>query len=199
MGRKTRKGRGKKPEEELSVVKLHISGNVLIKNPELFLKVRPTENAESLQAIMKGVVKFSRYSWVLWLIIKVFVKISSMYLPKDKNMRAEDHFWITEQWMALINWLINLETEKINNVVCIIVSIGDIVSYHCKATILGIKESEEANTGKNKNEEKKCQKEEKIRRKNSEARLVFHPCQCKYLLNIHRMQSVSLNILIMLI
>merc|ERR1712179_856699 len=86
-------------------------------------------------------------------------------------MRAEDQFWITEQWNDLVNWLINLETENINNVVVIIVGIGDVVSYICKATILEMKEEIEiSDIYKNKIEEEKMTKEEKLKRKNLETR-----------------------------
>ena len=68
------------------------------------LQVKPVEEKEPF--IMKAILRYSRYTWGTWLVMKIFIKLTTYSMLKERDMEAEAHSWISD-WGPLVNPFIN--------------------------------------------------------------------------------------------
>merc|ERR1711915_340190 len=59
-----------------------------------------------MESAMKTFLRYSRYTWGSWFILKVFIKVSTYYALKARDLNTEAYSWITD-WGPLVNPFIN--------------------------------------------------------------------------------------------
>merc|ERR1711936_1081502 len=56
--------------------------------------------------ILKLILKYSKYSWSTWLVMKIWIKLTTYFMLKARDMEAEAYNWISD-WGPLVNPFIN--------------------------------------------------------------------------------------------
>jgi hypothetical protein len=79
------------------------------------LQIFPVKEEEE-PFIMKSILRYSRYTWSTWLVMKVFIKLSTYYMLKGREMEAEAHSWITD-WGPLVNPFVNFVLWPLSRVI----------------------------------------------------------------------------------
>ena len=57
---------------------------------------------EDLSLLVSVVMKYSRYSWSTWFVLKIFIKLTTYSMLKARDMEEEAHKWITD-WGPIVN------------------------------------------------------------------------------------------------
>jgi len=68
-----------------------------VKVPQIFHK-----SYEDEHYVLKALMKYSRYSWSTWFVLKIFIKLTTYSMLKARDMEEEAHAWITD-WGPIVN------------------------------------------------------------------------------------------------
>ena len=74
-----------------------------------------------MESAMKTFLRYSRYTWGSWFILKVFIKVSTYYALKARDLNTEAYSWITD-WGPLVNPFINYILWPFSRVVVFVYS-----------------------------------------------------------------------------
>ena len=68
---------------------------------------------EQFQDVVLGLIaRYSRYSWITWLVVKIILKVTTYTVLKADKMDAEAHTWITD-WGPFVNPVISLVSNQL--------------------------------------------------------------------------------------
>ena len=67
----------------------------------LILKLFTKDN-EAEYYIVKALLTYNKFSWTTWIIFKIFIKLTTYSMLKDKGMEEEASQWISD-WGPLVN------------------------------------------------------------------------------------------------
>ena len=92
----------------------------VVKQPAQTLVTAADE--DQFQDVVLGLIaRYSRYSWITWLVVKIILKVTTYTVLKADKMDAEAHTWITD-WGPFVNPVISLVSNQLkitfNWVVC---------------------------------------------------------------------------------
>ena len=73
----------------------------------------PGGEEEQFQDVVLGLIaRYSRYSWITWLVVKIILKVTTYTVLKADKMDAEAHTWITD-WGPFVNPVISLVSNQL--------------------------------------------------------------------------------------
>ena len=78
-------------------------------------KVKHSDD-EDLSYLVSAVMKYSRYSWSTWFVLKIFIKLTTYSMLKARDMEEEAHKWITD-WGPIVNPFIDYVFLPVSRIV----------------------------------------------------------------------------------